>query len=866
MPSVPHRVARHLPPTAQAGLRRARDLVRGAAGGPAGDAPAATGDDALVRALRQGKPLGAGLVAEVRGLLRAGDTDGAVSVAAALRRDPSAEVLGHLCSGIVASARGFERLAWSELAEVPLELWSRFAVREYLKAGLVHDPDRVLAQVRTLMADPPAHMTPARWMEVLERLFGHGEMELVRELLTTVDAAIAGRRRVDDDVLVKRDWMQRWASRTPDSPDGTRLDADVRFAIVDYDHPGRRRASANIGDHVQTLASLGHLVRHEDLEFVGPEELVDLVTQLADRVRPERRLPGARARVQVLTVDRDASAFNEVPEDTWMLAFGWYMHALFGVRYGFPLHHHLQPIFVSFHCNKRGLLTLEAIEYLRAHGPIGCRDWTTVDILLSVDVPAFFSGCLTTTIDTVFPPMADAFPAGAPLAYVDTPTDEPGASTYKHSSDQVRFRSFSGNMFEAVDLLETYRRDHSAVVTSRLHCYLPMRSLGAQVDFRPKNLSDIRFAGLGQITDQQFDAIRDGINARLAETTTLILSGASRDEVYARWREMCADDVATARARREAVAEVTSSVVDLSAETDRAVARTTTSGTTVDSTGGVRHVAVRVTDRRPVVLDVLVDSLARHASGPLHVWLLDQTGSVDLAEVAARAGGHQVSLVPVDGLGAGLRGLSSESRERLRADLDLELLTDLLPGVDRVAVLPQHALVSGDVAELVDLDLGDGVVAAPDVAGAGAGGGAASGFGLLHAAGDRLQTRTSVAIELRRQAHARHAFDFTAFATDVLVLDLAAMRERGVRDELLRLTEQFDLDAREAWHAFAGPHRTTVPAAWHTVPTREPAGDARLLHWADTTRPWGEDYAPGQEEWLEGRARMRRAAGAVSAG
>ena len=129
-----------------------------------------------------------------------------------------------------------------------------------------------------------------------------------------------------------------------------------------------------------------------------------------------------------MAVDRDASMYNEVPEDTWTLAFGWYMHALFGVRYGFPFHKNLQPIFVSFHCNKRGLLTPEAIEYLRAHGPIGCRDWTTVDILLSVDVPAFFSGCMTTTVNTVFPDLVGAFPAAAPIAYVDSPDDAPARS------------------------------------------------------------------------------------------------------------------------------------------------------------------------------------------------------------------------------------------------------------------------------------------------------------------------------------------------------------------------------------------------------------------------------------------------------
>ena len=322
---------------------------------------------------------------------------------------------------------------------------------------------------------------------------------------------------------------------------------------MDYQHPGRSRASANIGDHVQTLASLGHLVRHQDLSFQGPQDLVDLVTQLRGRVRPETRRNGLAASVQVMAVDRDASMYNEVPEDTWTLAFGWYMHALFGVRYGFPFHKNLQPIFVSFHCNKRGLLTPEAIEYLRAHGPIGCRDWTTVDILLSVDVPAFFSGCLTTTVNTVFPDLVGAFPATAPIAYVDSPDDAPpGAVTYKHSSDAVRFRSFTGNMFEAVDLLETYRRDHSALVTSRLHCYLPMRSIGAKVDFRPKNRSDIRFAGLIDITDDQFDAIRSGINDRLEKVFAAIMDGGPRDEVYGLWRELCAHDVELARARRAA--------------------------------------------------------------------------------------------------------------------------------------------------------------------------------------------------------------------------------------------------------------------------------------------------------------------------
>ena len=61
-------------------------------------------------------------------------------------------------------------------------------------------------------------------------------------------------------------------------------------------------------------------------------------------------------------------------------------------------------------------------------------------------------------------------------------------------------------MYVALERLETYRRKHSAVVTTRLHCWLPARSIGIPVDFQPKNRSDIRFAGLIDTTDAEFDA------------------------------------------------------------------------------------------------------------------------------------------------------------------------------------------------------------------------------------------------------------------------------------------------------------------------------------------------------------------------
>ena len=50
-----------------------------------------------------------------------------------------------------------------------------------------------------------------------------------------------------------------------------------------------------------------------------------------------------------MTVDRDASMYRESRRTPGALAFGWFMHAIFELRYGFPFHRNLLPIFVSFH-------------------------------------------------------------------------------------------------------------------------------------------------------------------------------------------------------------------------------------------------------------------------------------------------------------------------------------------------------------------------------------------------------------------------------------------------------------------------------------------------------------------------------------
>jgi hypothetical protein len=498
---------------------------------------------------------------------------------------------------------------------------------------------------------------------------------------------------------------------------------------------------------------------------------VELLETLGGRVRPERRRERIETGLEVITVHRDASMYQPIPLDTWVLCFGWYMHALFGMRHGFPLHRNLRPIFVSFHCNKRGLLTPEAVEYLKRHGPVGCRDWTTVWLLLSCGVPAFFSGCVTTTIDTVFPD-APAPPADAPVAYVDVP----GEPHYAHSDRAVRRRPFATNMRNALDLLDTYRTEHSAVVTSRLHCYLPLRSIGVPVEFRPRNRSDVRFDGLIDIDDGAFGAIRDGLLERLERVHEAILGGRPEAEVYDLWRELNAADVDAARERLARPPSLPAA--DPAPRVARAVARTKGA-----APAGAVQVAVPLEKGGG---DALVRQVAAlRSSRPLHVWVLARPGA---GAAERRLEGVTAGRVPLRGLGRVAR----------------LLLAELLPGAGRVVVLRRGAVLDADVAELAALDLGGHVFAAPLDPGA-------SGFGVIHRAAARLGDDTAAASELRRTAHARHAFDFDAFTLDALVLDLERMRAERFGEQALALVDAFGLRELEVLHYLAGPQRATIP-------------------------------------------------------
>ncbi len=798
--------------------------------------------ETLVRMIARGERLDRAIVAQVRALVGAKDHDTAVAIAESLRAQPGTAELGHLAAGIAAARRGYRELAWEELRGLPRATWATYAPAEYIRSGFTVAPEEALREIRALVAEDPPEVRAKSWHEVLAAVWGSGESELARDVF-----AIFDRHAREDDPLwrnaeLQRDWMRPWVEADPASPTAPAPpDRRRTFAVMDYGHPSATKASANIGDHIQTIAALAHLVRHRNVRLHGREDLIDLLAQFRARTRPERLDDGVHADLEVITAHRDASIYEPIPEDTWILCFGWFMHSLFRMRHAFPMHRNLRPIFVSFHCNKRELLTPDAIEYLKRYGPVGCRDWPTVDLLLSIGVPAFFSGCLTMTIDTVFPDLTAPPAADAPVAYVDVPATDGGVA-FKHSSDAVRRRSFVANIYAALELLERYRREHRAVVTSRLHCYLPVRSLGMDVDFRPENRSDVRFDGLIDISDAEFAAIRDGLLDKLERVFGAILEGRPEDEVYALWRELTADDVAAAERRHRLESRPASVDPAVTGRAQAAVEASVAHGP--PPAADPVHVALVVPKGGLPSAAVLIASLLERASRPLHLWLLARGGAEPVEhQIAERFPQLSFTWVPIRGMGRDLGTPTGKPPDPV--SMTRLLLPDLLPSASRVVLLPLPSVVTGDVAELAALDLGPHALAAPPRASIAD----ASGFGVLHAAAMRLEDRSQAASALRRTGYARHAFDFDSFRADVLVLDLDRLRRDGFIAQALPLVAEFGLDDVEVLHYLFGPQHAIVPERWALVPTRTPHRGPGLIHWADDVKPWQLPLAPDRDEW-----------------
>ncbi|MEJ7636228.1 glycosyltransferase [Aeromicrobium sp.] len=812
--------------------------------------------DLFFSSLARDEPLDRALVMASRPMIRTGAVDRVRSLAEVLRSRPELASVGNVIGGLVAVEGHLPGMAWEQLAAADREQVLRLAPAEFFRTGFTTEPSVAGEALAEALRDDTVDATSAEWFDIACTSFAAA---FEAESRAALSCARAGAEADGDGRLVDRiEWLEGWygtaeaAKQEVLAPAGT-----VPFAVLDYKQPDEAFASKNLGDHVQTIASLGHLVRRSGFRFSGETDAVRVANTLQARVKPERVIEGDDAELTLYRVQRDATNHDLVPDGTWMLAFGWYMHRQFGAKFDMPFNPRLRPIFVSFHVNTPAFLTDEVVEYLKRYAPVGCRDWNTVHLLHAAGVPAFFSGCLTTTVDTVFTPDPGATPSGT--LYVDTPGTGPGV-LWKQTAPEIRRRGFADNVGDAIDVLTSYQREYKTVVTSRLHCYLPARSVGAEVEFRAKNPADVRFDGLVGIDDEAFEQIRRAMLELLQPVIGAIGAGRPEGEVYALWRELTAPAVEAAESVRRSVTDLTEVAFDVAAACRDIRQRSVTIERTEEpSTGEAVAVALSVDGDLKHQLDVTLESIVSGATRPVHAYVLCRGhDDSDFDRVARVFPTLTVTWLPTDDVDYGpILGRPSRA---LFATLDQLLVPELLQDVSRVVHHDVHALCVGDIAELFDTDLGGSPLAARTSPRADAN----SGFTNVINTSKRMKS-DALARELILRTHTRHPYDFPAFDPTVMVLDLDRMRSDEFCRRFLPWVERFGLDSREVVNTYVGDDRAHLEPRWNRLPHLEIVHDPKIISWTGSQKPWDPAYVQYKDVWDDCAGRVARRNAALGA-
>ena len=268
------------------------------------------------------------------------------------------------------------------------------------------------------------------------------------------------------------------------------------------------------------------------LDYPNSDNLGDFIQSIAAAAFLEEK---------AVFLDRDQLHLG-TSKPTQLILNGWFMEQ----PQHWPPGPGIDPLFISFHINptaQKQMLSPEGIAYLQKYAPIGCRDQYTLQLLQNHQIPAYFSGCLTLSLQ------AEVFtrPKGAPqspyillcsaLERLD-PKNNPSSldlegllNALKNLQRAFRFQK-ANRRLEAflaqteqplvrksqIVSTQQYNRDEryalaqeqlqwiahaKLVVTSRIHTALPAVAMGVPVIFLSDGLEHpnqhSRLAGLTQL-------------------------------------------------------------------------------------------------------------------------------------------------------------------------------------------------------------------------------------------------------------------------------------------------------------------------------------------------------------------------------
>ena len=250
------------------------------------------------------------------------------------------------------------------------------------------------------------------------------------------------------------------------SPVKTREKTNTQYGLFCYD-------TRNIGDEIQSLAA-------------------------------KRFLPEVDYYINRDNID---SSIHDPSNTVKFIANGWYLEpsVVDNKKHWPPTSSNLLPLFISMHLDPTKAYKLfkkpSSIDYLKKHSPIGARDLSTQKFLESLNVPTYFSGCMTLTLlpDPKISKSNYVLAVNVNNKIIETMAQRTKRPIIKIDTLHAGILSTQERFKIAQYYLTLYQSAH-CVVTTRLHTMLPCLALGTPVIAITTDDKN-RFSGLIELTN-----------------------------------------------------------------------------------------------------------------------------------------------------------------------------------------------------------------------------------------------------------------------------------------------------------------------------------------------------------------------------
>ncbi|MFH1254765.1 MAG: polysaccharide pyruvyl transferase family protein [bacterium] len=181
------------------------------------------------------------------------------------------------------------------------------------------------------------------------------------------------------------------------------------------------------------------------------------------------------------------------------------MNAWYGGK-SWPPSDCIEPLLISMHFNEKFFsvaFSHKGIAYLKQHGPVGTRDYSTFKELQKRGIPSYYSGCLTLTLenpyserdrnDIIYAVDIDA----ECIKFIKSKTKyKVEVLSHRFSKEELKFDEEKFQFAE--EILKKYSKA-KCVITSRLHAAMPCLALKTPVLLINIQKDQYRFEGLNEL-------------------------------------------------------------------------------------------------------------------------------------------------------------------------------------------------------------------------------------------------------------------------------------------------------------------------------------------------------------------------------